>query len=402
MAVFAYRAIELAGAAVREKRGTCSADTPIQARQHLRERGLRVQELAEVRDRSTERSLFTRRLPEATLTTWAQELATLLSAGIPLLEALDATTSQYPGRFRSSLMMLRDQISAGSSLADAMRGQPGVFDELSVCMVDVGERTGMLDEVLAQLAAYRRRSDQFKGRLGTALIYPAIVACAGVAVAVFLSTFVVPRLLETLVDAGRPLPWMTRLVKAFSDLLLGYGWLMLPVVIVCTLLIILSLRQPRVRFHWHRLQLRLPLVGRMMRQQNIVRISVTLSILTRSGMEFVQALGLASRATSNEVLKHALDQAQKEITAGRDIGPSLATTNAFPEPVVRLLEVGQASGRLDQMLERLAADYDLQLQSSTQRLLAILEPAMILLLTGLVGFIVLAVILPYLEAGNVL
>jgi general secretion pathway protein F len=401
MSVFAYQATSPQGML----RGTISADSPLQARQRLREQGLRIRDLEEVRARQTGSSrlgLTWERRPEAKVTSFAQELSTLLGAGIPLLEALDVISSQHRGRFGLSLLTLRQQVAAGTSLADAMRQQAGVFDELCICMVDVGERTGMLDRVLGQLSAYRRRSEQLKGRLSTALIYPAIVVCAGIGVTIFLCTFVVPRLLETLSEAGRTLPLATRIVKAFSDLLLNYGWAAGLGIVAIVAGVVVALRQPRVELFWHKLQLRLPLIGKLIAAQAIVRIAVMLATLLRSGMEFEHALRLTAGAMSNRVLRDALRRCQEAISAGRDIGPALAATNVFPPPVIRIMEVGQATGRLDEMLDRLAADYDLAVQTATQRLLAIMEPAMILLLAGLIGFIVLAVIMPYLEAGDVL
>lgn len=406
MAVFAYKAID-PSAQSRPIKGTCSAGSAMEARQSLRAKGLQIQRLTEVSstkaagNTSAGRRWWGRR-SEAQVTGFVQELSTLLGAGIPLLDSMDAVRSQYRGQFLTDLLSLREQVSAGSSLADAMRRQPNVFDELAVSMVEVGERTGMLHEVLAHLAEHRRSSERLKGRIGTALIYPAIVTSAGVGVMIFLSTFVVPRLLETLSDAGRPLPWITRIVKLFSDLLIHYGWAIALAAIGAVVAGVLAYRRPAIRHAWHRLQLRLPLVGRLIQQQAIVRMSVTLAILSRSGMEFVHALRLVGRSMPNSVYRDSLQQAAEAISAGRDIAPSLSSTQAFPQPVVRLLEVGQASGRLDSMLDRLAADYDQQLQSSTQRLLAALEPAMILMLAGMIGFIVLAVILPYLRAGDVL
>ena len=401
MSIFSYHATSAEGVL----RGTISADSPLQARQRLREQGLRVRDLEELRARQSAnaRSRWTwDRRPEAKVTAFAQELSTMLGAGIPLLEALDVITPQHRGRFGLSLLTLRQQVAAGTSLADAMRQQPGVFDDLCVCMVNVGERTGMLDRVMAQLSAYRRRSEQLKGRLSTAMIYPLIVVCAGMAVTVFLCTFVVPRLLETLTEAGKTLPLATRMVRAFSDLLLTYGWAAALAVVLAGAGLVLALRQPRVGLFWHKLQLRLPLIGKLIASQAIVRIAVMLATLMRSGMEFEHALRLTAAAMPNRVLRDALRRCQEAISAGRDIGPALAATNVFPPQVICILEVGQATGRLDEMLELLAADYDLQVQTATQRLLAILEPAMILLLAGLIGFIVLAVILPYLEAGDVL
>lgn len=413
MGVYAYKAINgTAGDAVR---GTVTADSPRAARDLLRGRGLKVRDLSEVRG-----SLATLRLPglalprrlgrglglgarsEGKVVAFYRELATLLNAGIPLLQALDGIIRQHRGGFHAHLMLLRDRIAAGESLADAMRAQPDIFDALSVNMVAVGERAGTLDYVLDQLASFKHRSHQFRGRLATAMIYPLIVVCAGIGVTLFLMTFVVPQLLQALVEAGATLPLMTRLVKAASDLLVAWWWLLLLVAVAVIAGAWLALRLPRVRRAWHAVQLKVPIVGDLVRKQAIVRIAVALATLTRSGIEFVAAVRIVRESIGNLVIREALERCEDAVGAGRDIAPALEATGAFPPTVVQIVDVGQATGKLDQMLDRLANDYDQQVLVASQRFVALLEPILILLLAMFIGFIVLSVILPYMEVGNVL
>jgi general secretion pathway protein F len=411
MAVYAYKAsnpIE----ANQPVRGTLAADSPRAARDQLRARGLRVRELTELRGRwaandsvrrpTISRLALLRGRPEARVTALCRELSTLLAAGIPLLQALDGIVRQHRGRFQACLMLLRDRIAAGASLGEAMRDQPEVFDPLSVSLVEVGERAGTLDDVLEQLALFRHHSQQFRGRLATALVYPMIVVVAGIAVTLFLMTFVVPQLLQALVEAGASLPLMTRVVKAISDGLLYGWWLLLPGFGGLSLTIALALRRPRVRGFWHAAQLRIPIVGDLIRKQAIIRIAVSLATLTRSGIEFVVALRIVRASIGNIVIRDALQRCEEAVVAGRDIAPALEATGVFPPTVVQIVDVGQATGRLDTMLDRLAGDYDLQVQAASQRLVALLEPVLILLLATFIGVIVLSVILPYMGVGNVL
>lgn len=419
MAVYAYKAMD--GGAAGLVKGTITADSPRQARDTLRARGLRVQDLAEVRGRraraedavagggvasergrGSARTSWYGRRSEAKVLAFCRELSTLLAAGIPLLQSLDAIIRQNRGRFQASLMLLRDKIAAGEGLAEAMREQPELFDALSINMVEVGERSGTLDYVLEQLASFKQRSQQFKGRLATALIYPAIVVTAGVGVTLFLMSFVVPKLLETLVEVGTPLPLPTRIVKTGSDVLVGYWWLILPLVVASVVGLTALMRVPKVRYAWHGLVLRLPIIGDLIRKQAVVRMSVALATLTRSGVEFVTAVGIVQESIGNLVIRDALQRCREAVLAGRDIAPALEATGAFPPTVVQIVDVGQATGKLDQMLERLAVDYDAQVQIAAQRMLAVFEPVLILLLAGFILFIVLSVILPYLEVGNVL
>lgn len=418
MAVFSYKAVS-AGGAAELQRGTITADSARQARDTLREQGLRVREIAEVRRAEGRRWKlpagvaktdaprrgflwpWQRARLDSQVVSFTRELSTLLMAGIPLLQALDSLARQNKGRFRDHLLLLRERVTAGVGLAEAMEEQPEVFDALSIRMVDVGERTGTLDEVLRQLADFKQRVAGLKGRIGTAMIYPVIVISAGVIVTLFLMTFVVPNLLETLQDTGGKLPLATLIVKSGSDLIVNH-WLILLVLMAAAIGGLVTVgRSQWGKRAWHRLQLRLPLLGPMMCKQAVVQMSVTIAALTRSGVEFVQALQIAARTTQNLTIREAIERAERAVQAGRDIAPALEATGVFPLSVVQVMEVGQASGQLDKMLDRLAEDYDAQVQVATQRFVALLEPALILMLALFIGFIVLAVILPYMEAGNV-
>lgn len=401
MPVFAYKAIDSDASPAC---GLLTADTPRQARDLLRSRGLTVREVS-TRASASAGPAWLRGIGGqrhgAKVVSFVRELSTLLGVGIPLLDAIDTITKQHAGGFKTSLLALRDRVSAGVSLADAMGEQPELFDELSVNMVEVGESAGTLEAVLDQLSQFKERSLSLKNRVATALIYPCIVLVMAVGVSVLLMTVVVPNLLSALVDAGRPLPFTTRVVKAASDGLVNWWWLMLVLVAGAAAALGAVLRTGRGRLAWHRLQLRLPLVGDLVRKQAVVRIAIVMAALLRSGVVFVRAVHIAQKSTKNLVLRDALARCESAVTSGRDIGESLAETRAFPPLVVQIFAVGQQSGRLEEMLERLAADYDRQLNTASQRLTAVLEPLFILVMVVLVGFIAFATILPMLEAANV-
>jgi len=407
MAVFTYKASD----SRTDVTGTIAADTPRQARDLLRERGLIVRDLidyAPAREgkaavrflRPGRLSPRPRRGMRHQATTFIRELSTLLGVGMPLLEALETVSRQHRGRFQSSIILLRDRVSAGISLGAAMREQPQVFDGLCVNITEVGEDAGTLDTSLERLAEFRERSEQLRSRVGTALIYPAIVTTLAVVASIFLMTFVVPRILEPLIEQGMPLPFPTRVVKGLSDFVLVWWWLIAALVVGIVATFSAILRTPAGRMGWHRLLLKLPLFGDLVRKQAIVRIAVVLGTLLKSGIVFVRALQIAQRTTSNLVLRDALARCEHAITAGGDIADALEQTGAFPPMVVQIFSLGQQSGRLEEMLDRLATAYDQQVNSAAQRLAAILEPVLIILLALGVLFIVLATVLPILEAGN--
>ncbi|QNN21545.1 type II secretion system F family protein [Planctomycetales bacterium ZRK34] len=418
MPVFSYKAIDPASSGELTT-GTVIADTARAARDQLRQRGLEIEQIRTTRsrprnsrnprmekaqDESDSRGSSPRwfRQSSGQVTTFLREISTLLAVGVPLLEALDTVSQQYRGRFQTVILQLRDDVSSGVALAEAMRRQSEVFDELAIAITHVGENAGTLDDSLAQVADFRERSQQLRGRVGTALMYPLIVLLMGLGVAVFLMSYVVPNLLSMLIESGRPLPTTTLIVKTLSDGLRHWWWLILAGVLGLGLTFNMLLSTERGRLSWDRLQLKLPLLGTIIRKQVIVRLSLIIAALMRSGVEFVDTLRIARQTTTNRVLASSLEDCEKAVIAGRDIGPALAESGAFSPAVVQVFAVGQHSGRLEDMLERLAMDYDKQVQTATARLTALLEPILIIVLATVVGFIAFATVMPILEAGNVL
>tara|TARA_R110002072_G_scaffold301976_2_gene483189 strand:+ start:7787 stop:8998 length:1212 start_codon:yes stop_codon:yes gene_type:complete len=401
--VFAYTASD---AAASVHRGTLAADTPVQAREQLRAQGLVVLSLAEDAAKRTgaEFTLPTlwSRIRPRTVAEVVRELSTLLGVGIPLLEALDISLEQQTGPMERCLLQIREQVSTGSSLSEAMRATPEAFDDLAVHMVEVGENAGNLDDVLGRLADFRERAFELQDKVLTALLYPLVVLVCAVGVSVFLMTVVVPMLLQNLVDAGRELPWPTIVLKAGSDFLVGHWVGLLVVVTLTTVGTMTFLRSDRGKRTFHRFLLRLPLVGEMARKQGISRAAMVICVLLRSGVELLRSFEIAARSIDNVVLREALIDCSEEVGMGVEIGVALQRTNVFPPAVVQVFAVGQQTGRLEDTLDRLAKDYEKQVNTLSMRLMTLLEPILILVLSAFVGFILFATVLPILEAGNVL
>jgi len=212
----------------------------------------------------------------------------------------------------------------------------------------------------------------------------------------------VPNLLGVLAASGKDLPFATVLVKGISDVLLGWWWAILLAMGLAGVGLAAILRSEKGSMAWHRLQLRIPLLGDLVRKQAIARMSMVMATLLKSDLPFVQAVRIAQRTVHNRVLRGALEACEQAVIGGRDISIALEHTGAFPPLVIQVFAVGQASGRLEEMLEDLAGDYDTQVEISTNRLTTLLEPLMMILLAIVVGFIAFATILPILEAGDVL
>ena len=401
MAVFTYRATTPTAQPVS---GTLVADTPRQAREQLQDRGLLVRSVVQRPQRTAAASAWRDRWGRRRLSPRAvgftRDLATLLAVGVPLADAVGTLAEQTSGPFRSVLLQLQDRVASGASLASALAEQPGAFDDLDVALADVGEAAGNLDVVLDRLAEFKEARAAVRNRVGTALIYPAIVFVVAVGVSVLLMTFVVPKLLAPLVESGQPIPPVTRLVKAASDALVADWWAGALAIVTFTAAASYALGTPRGRAAWDRAVLRVPLLGDAARKQAIARLALVLAVLLRSGIVFVRAVEIAARTTSNGVLRDALARLAAAVTTGADVAEAVRSSGAFPPMVVQMFAVGQQSGRLEDMLDRLAADYDRQVRTLTARLTAILEPALILLLVVLVGTIALATLLPMLEAAD--
>jgi general secretion pathway protein F len=399
--IFAYEAVD---SSARDFSGTIAADSPREARDKLRAQGYLVEAISEKKSKSgAGRKLFQRPGRHAAqLTAVIRDLATLLGTGINLSDALDTLADQHKGRIQTSLLSLRERVTDGLSLSEAMRSEPAIYDELTLQMVSVGENSGTLDQVLDRLADFRERSSMFKDRVTTALIYPAIVVSLAIAVSVFLMTVVLPMLLENLIESGHPLPWPTRVLKGISDLLTADGlWLLLGAGVGVAGIVSVA-RTAWGRRSWHKLLFRLPLLGSLVKKQEIARSAVVISTLMKNGIVFVEAARIAAGTSKNVLLKDALDEIRTRVQAGRDIGDALATTGVFPPLVALIFNVGQQTGKLEEMLDRLAEGYERQVASATSRFTAALEPILIVVLAVFVGFILFATVLPILEAGNVL
>jgi len=400
MAVFAYKAVASGASGLA---GTVIADTPRQARDALRDRGLTITDLRPLASggRSVVRWRPVRK-DRAAATAFIRNLATLLTAGIPLLAALGTLAEQHRGRFKGVVQALSDQVSAGMGLAEAMRREGDYFDELAVSIVDVGENTGALEKALVRLAQFQERAGRLRGRITSALIYPAVVAVVGVGVAVFLMTYVVPNLLLTLEQAGKELPMLTRIVKGASDLLVGWWWAILAAVATVVAVAGGLLKLPAGRMAADRFVLRIPVIGDLLKKEYTSRIAVVLEALLSSGLGFVEAVEITRRTVRNGVFGQALEDYRTAVEAGRDVAGPLRASGVFSPTVVQMLAVGQESGQLEEMLHQLAETYDQEVAVATQRLTSLLEPLIILLLAMLVGAVALATVLPILEAGNVL
>jgi general secretion pathway protein F len=406
--VYAYKGVAPSG---RNTRGTVSADSIRSARAKLRGDGVFLTEIAETNapaakpgeagSRRFEINLPVR-IPPMERAVATRQLATLVSAGIPLVEALSALVTQIDHAALKGIMStVRDKVNEGSTLADALQST-GKFDTLYVSMVKAGEAGGRLDMVLLRIADYLEESVRMSSRLTSVMVYPAAMLTFAFLVVGVLVTFILPQITGLLASMGAELPAITRWIIAVSDFATEWWWAILIFVVgsIITFRRIVATAAGGAAFD--RIMLRLPIIGRITRFVAISRFARTLGSLLGSGVNIIQAMDIARHVANNSVIGKVIDGAKTAVIEGSSLAAPLRKSGEFPAMVVTMIEVGERAGELASMLDRVAETYDEQVETTVQRLTSLLEPALILVMVGVVMIIVLAVLMPLMELTNTL
>lgn len=327
----------------------------------------------------------------AAVTLWTRDAATLLEAGLPLDRVLAVTAEHATHEgLAEVLIAVRRSVQGGSGLADALARHPRYFPSLAVAMVEAGEASGALDTVFGQIADHLEESAELRSQIQSALLYPALMAVvASIGVAVLL-LFVVPRFSGMLEEVGGTLPLTTRLLVVGSGLLTGWWWLWLGLAVLVIFAIRRALADPEVRGRWHGARLRWPWVGELERRYATARFARTLGILLKSGVAIVPSLRIASSGIGNDRIAGGVQRAAGAVAEGSALAPALAGT--LPPLALQMIAVGEESGRLEDLCLRVANTYDGEVRRALRALVAMIEPAMILIFGALVGFVALAML----------
>jgi general secretion pathway protein F len=405
MPVYTYKALKEDGA---PDQGVVDADSPKDARLKLKGRRLHVTELEAMADRKGVRAalkggpIFRRRRPQdvAMIT---RQLATLLGSGIPMIGAISAIIEQveFPD-LKAALMDIRERVSQGGTLSDAMGAHPLYFNELFANMVRAGEAGGNLDKVLVRVADYLHTQNRTRAKVMAALTYPIIMLVIGLGVVVTLITAVVPKILGVIQQQGKSaLPLPTEILVVFSDFMSSYWYIPLGALVLGCVAYARAKATPGGRLWIDSAKLKVPVFGTLVRKSSISRFAITFATLLESGLPVLEAMGVVRKVVDNELLAQAIDAIRTKVAEGADISGPVKQSKVFPPVVGYMIGVGEESGRLEELLKKIAQSYDEEVEVAAQKLTSLLEPLMIVMMSGVVGFIVMAILLPILEMSNI-
>ncbi|MDP9653021.1 UNVERIFIED_ORG: general secretion pathway protein F [Pseudomonas putida] len=399
MPTFDYRALDAQG---RSCKGRLEADGPRHARQLLRERGVWPRVLIEVRVGSdTGRQTRGAGLSAADLALLTLQLATLVQAGLPLEEALEAVAKQSSKRKVAGLLSaVRSRVMEGHALASALGQFPRAFPELFRATVAAGERSGHLGHVLEQLAAYTQARQASRQKIQMALVYPLILMLASAAIVGFLLGYVVPDVVKIFVDSGQPLPWLTQALIGVSNGLRNHFLLLTGVLMTLFGLWRWSWQQPQWRLRWHRWLLSAPVIGEVLRAMEAARFASTLAILGKSAVPLVDALEISASVIGNLTIRARMVDVARSVREGGTLTRGLELSGDIPPMMLHMIASGERAGELDRMLARAAEQQENSLAARIALVVSLFEPAMLVLMGGVVLLIVMAILLPILSLNQ--
>jgi general secretion pathway protein F len=330
-----------------------------------------------------------------------RQLATLVRAGVPLVDSVAALTEQVEKeQLQLVLTGVRESLNEGTSFAKSLALHPKVFPPLYINMVAAGEASGSLESVLERLADFMEGQARLKGKVLASLAYPVLMAFIGTVLVGFLMVAVVPKVTAIFENLGQALPWYTSLLIFVSDVLAGYWWLMILVAVIGFWWLKRWKSKPSGQLKWDTLKLKLPLFGRLNLLVSVARFTRTLATLLASGVQLLAAMEIGKNVLENARLEAVVSEAIGSIREGESIAEPLKRSGQFPPMVTHMIAVGERSGQLEQMLENVSRAYEADVETRVAALTSLLEPLMILVMGGVVGFIAMAILMPMIQVNE--
>ncbi len=405
MPVYEYTALDRAG---KSQNGIIDADSALAARQKLRGTGIFPVEVKETTAKPKELpsgpvsvSALFKRVKPGELSVVTRQLSTLLGAGITLVSALEALIAQLTNPLLKKIMaQVKESVNEGNSLAFSLSQHPKVFSQIYINMVRAGEASGSLDLVLDRLAEYSENQQALRGRFKAALAYPAFMFFIGILF--FLVTFIVPQITKVFTDMHQTLPLPTVVLIGVSDFLKAFWWLVLASLAAAIVLLKQFRKTPRGSYIWDEIKIRVPIFGAINRKMAIARFGRTLGTLLESGVPLLSALQIVRNIVNNALIADVIDKAMDEIQAGKSLAAPLSRSRWFPPMTIQMISVGEQSGELEKMLNKIADTYEKEAESHIIAMTSMLEPVMILGMALFVGFILISILLPIFEMNQLI
>jgi len=402
MSTFAFRAVDVAGV---PSRGEVDAESKAQVSEQLRERGLIVLEVSEKNEAYKLESVFDRfrGIKTRDLAVFARQFSTLIQSGMPMLRSLYTLEDQTEDeRLKDAIAGVRNDVEAGSSLADAMGRRPQIFDNLFRAMVRSGESSGRLDDSLDRIAFQLEKLDALKREIRSAVMYPAFVFAAAVVIMLAVVIFIVPVFANAFKEAvadqpgeSASLPALTQLMVSFSNFLKGYWFIWLPAMVGVLVAFFQWKKTDRGRAWWDRIKLKLPVhVGDIVQKAAVARWSRTFAGAVASGVPLLESIKLTGQTAGNYQVEKAMEDVYASVQSGGTLAHPIEEAAVFPPMVGHMVSVGEDSGQLEAMLTKVADFYEAEVDSKVKALTSLIEPAMIAVVGGMVGVIVIAMSLP--------
>lgn len=383
------------------KKGEIVADNPAVARLQLRKMGLQPDRVQEKREESAKKLAVRKKIPKKLIVVFTRQFATMINAGLPLVQCLNILALQQENAaFANVITRVKGDVESGQALNEALKKHPKVFDDLYTNLVQAGETGGILDLILNRLSSYIEKSEKLKKKVKGAMVYPGVVSGIAVFVTAVILIFVIPVFEKMFSEVGQSLPAPTQFVINLSRFVTNN---IIYIIIAMAALIYLLRRVYRTekgKYLMDDLFLKLPIFGMLLRKVAVAKFTRTFGTMVSSGVPILEAMDIVAKSAGNKVVEKAIYKARASIAQGRTISEPLAESKVFPPMVTQMIGVGEASGELDTMLNKIADFYDDDVDAAVNNLTSMMEPVMMVVLGGIVGGLVISMYLPIFKMGE--